>query len=79
MQKSYVFHNLLLIFIIILQPVVGVFIIGVGKMKKGSIGLVRFPPRGGEGWGLGDYLMTSKPLPATSHPIAPLPREGIKR
>jgi len=73
------FHNLLLIFYNYIQPVLGVFTIGVRKMKKGSIGLVRFPPRGGEGWGLGDYLMTFKPLPATSHPIAPLPREGIKR
>ncbi|SDS22916.1 hypothetical protein SAMN05216490_0776 [Mucilaginibacter mallensis] len=41
------------------------------------MGIVRFPPRGGEGWGLTVYLV-SKPLPATSHSTAPLPWEGIK-
>jgi len=31
-----------------------------------SIGLVLFPPWGGEGWGLTGYWMP-KPLPANSH------------
>ncbi|SDT63170.1 hypothetical protein SAMN05216490_4455 [Mucilaginibacter mallensis] len=52
--------------------------IGVRKIKRGSIGLVRFPPWSGEGWGLTAYLVY-KPLPAISHPTAPLSRgEGIK-
>ncbi len=42
---------------------------------KKSIGLVRFPPWGGAGRGLTAYLVY-KPLPATSHPTAPLPWGG---
>jgi len=41
------------------------------KLEIKSSGLVRFPPPGGEGRGFADYL-ASKPLPAASHPIAPL-------
>nr|MBB6137387.1 hypothetical protein [Mucilaginibacter sp. X5P1] len=46
-------------------------------MEKRSIGLVRFPPWGGEGWGLTAYLVYTPPLPLHIQP-RPSRGEGIK-
>jgi len=49
----------------------------VRKIKKEALALCDSRLGAGKGWGLADYL-AHKPLPATSHPTAPLPWEGIK-
>jgi len=45
-----------------------------GRLK--SMGHVRFPHNGSGREGFADFLSV-EPLPATAHPAAPLPEEGI--